>query len=90
MRVCLNYLQLTERTATCTANPANAATGQLCQNGNVKVSGISWNGSKVSVECLYAGDAVDFIINNCGTQGGEWVFLLDMTSFEVDGGGTKY
>jgi hypothetical protein len=76
LRVCQNYLQLTEKGQTCTADPGNAETGRLCANTNLRVTGLAWNGKKTSVMCEYAGDAVNFLTLNCGQKGGTSLYLI--------------
>lgn len=57
--------------------------GRLCENGPTKVTGTSWLGKKETVECVKAGDAVEFLFNNCGEKGGECMTTLYISLRDV-------
>ena len=70
IRVCQNYLQLTVREETCTADPNDREKGHLCHNNDTRVTALSWKGKKETVKCKDAGDAVYFLYMNCASKGG--------------------
>jgi hypothetical protein len=71
IEVCANNLGLLRKTDQCVADPNNGTTGHLCENSGVKITGVSWDGKKETVQCGWVADAVNFLTGKCGDQGGK-------------------
>jgi hypothetical protein len=82
IKVCSNNLGLLKADDTCTANPED----QLCESGDVKVTGVSLDGTKSSIQCGWAADTLNFLMDNCGTHGGQFELLTLRFSRKLNDG----